>query len=145
MSCTKNKHRFLFRCPSSLSVILHVSTLKLWLRQQWDEGCFSIGYLSAKTFHLALCSCLLHRLWRAVHAEIYLIMRLCTSSWREGDGEMKAEINEVSGTVQLLGHCPKEKVWGRPAFINCGEARGNPNTRNVERVQRLVTQVEERH
>lgn len=30
------------------------------------------------------------------------------SSLREGGGEMKAEINEVSGTTQLPGHCAKD-------------------------------------
>lgn len=48
VSCTKNKHCSILRRPSRLPVMLHVSTLKLWLRRQRDEGCFSIGYFSAK-------------------------------------------------------------------------------------------------
>lgn len=41
-------------------------------------------------------------------------------SLREGGGEMKAEINEVSGTTPLLGHCPEGAVCGRLTLIICG-------------------------
>lgn len=150
-SCTKNKHCSILHRPSSLPVMLHVSTLKLWSRQQWDEGSFSIGYFSAKMIHLGFCELLVTSVTarHAARERAFTVSNRAALRWRsslrEGGGEMKAEINEVSGTAQLPGLRPKEAVWGRPTVIICGEARGNPNSRNPERVQSLVTQVEERH
>lgn len=157
--CTKNKHRSFLRHPGSLSVILVVSTLTLWLRQQWDEGCFSIVVFS-KMIHFGLCSCLLHLSRAARHAVQGALHggdgseQSCGwgGSLREEGGDMKAEINEVSGTVLLPGHCSEEAVCGRPTFIiwgctvlNTHGACGNLNTRSAVRVQRLVMQPEERH
>lgn len=75
--------------------------------------------LFSKMIHLALCSCLLH-LSRpdVLYMQQFTVMIALSNhaalhkrgSWREGGGEMKAEINEVSGTARLLGHCPKEEV-----------------------------------
>lgn len=48
MSCLRSKQCPFLRRPGRLSAIQHVSTLNLWSRQQWDEGCFSIGEFSAK-------------------------------------------------------------------------------------------------
>lgn len=68
---------------------------------------------------------------------------------REGGGDIKAEINEVSGTVLLPGHCPglrKTHIhYLRCTVLNMLGACGNLNTRSVVRVQRLVMQSEERH
>lgn len=137
--------------PVVRPVMLHVSTLKLWLRQQWDEGCFSIGYFFQQNYPFRLLQLFVTSVTtrHAAHARTFTVSNHAAlhgrSSLKEGGGEMKAEINEVSGTAQLPGHRPKEVVWGRPTVIICGEARGNLNGRNVERLQSLVTQVEERH
>lgn len=87
---------------------------------------------------LGSCSCLLHLfpadirevgLRSAVHAAhawslmIALSNHLapcCRGVWRERGGKMKAEINEVSGSFLLPGHCPEEADCGRHTFINCG-------------------------
>lgn len=79
----------------------------------------------SKIIHFGWCSCLLH-LSRAARRAVQAALhggdgsgQSCGwgGSLREGGGDMKAEINEVSGTVLLPGHCPEEAVCGRPTFI----------------------------
>lgn len=127
MSCLKNKHCSFLRRPGGLSAIQHVSTLKLWLRQQWDEGRFSIGEFSAKlsiSVYAVVCYIchgrpdMLHKL----HCMVVMAEQSCGfgGSLRQGSGDMKAEINEVRGTALLPGHRPEAAVCGRPTLIIWG-------------------------
>lgn len=110
------------RRPGRLSAIQHVSTLKLWSRQQWDEGCFSIGGFSAKlSISVYAVVCYICHLQAALHGGDGS-EQSCGfgGSLRQGGGDMKAEINEVSGTALLPRHCPEAAVCGRPTLIIWG-------------------------
>lgn len=79
----------------------------------------------SKIINFGLCSCLLHLSWAARHAAQAALHggdgseQSCGfgGSLRKGGGDMKAEINEVSGTALLAGHCPEAAVCGRPTLI----------------------------
>lgn len=81
-------------------------------------GMFFHRVVFSKIIHLGLCSCLLHlsrpdMLYMQQFTVMIALSNHAALHWRgslrEGGGEMKAEINEVSGTAQLPGHCPKEE------------------------------------